>query len=670
MCGLAGILDFERSTSREVLRGSVESMAQAIAHRGPDDGGTFIDEAQGVALGFRRLSIIDTSAAGHQPMFSATGRYVIAFNGEVYNFNVLRADLQEAGATPLFRGHADTEVILAAVETWGIEAAVRRFIGMFAIALWDRERHILHLVRDRLGVKPLYYGFVGNKLLFGSEHKALAVHPDFSGEIDRDAVALFLRHSYVPAPETIYRGIFKMMPGTILDFHSGREGDPGSTTYWSAGEMAEAGVAAPFRGTEGQAVDRAEALLRDSVRLRMIADVPLGVFLSGGIDSSLITALMQEQSPGRIKTYSIGMDDSSFDEAPFARAMAAHLGTAHTEFRATPSEARDVIPQLPSIYDEPFADSSQIPTYMVSRLARQHVTVALSGDGGDEVFGGYVRYLAGAESWKWISRIPETLKPAVARILGLGSGARLSGPVDRLGAILPRRHRQSRLHEKLGKLARIVPSRSPDDLYERLIRQWPDGTVLGVSVLPPPLHSIPAAIRDPVQRMMYRDLVSYLPDDILVKVDRASMAVALETREPLLDHRLVEFAWTLPREMKIRHGEGKWILREILRRRVPPRLLDRPKAGFAIPVGNWLRGPLRPWAEELMDPSRLHRDGLLDVGIVQERWKEHLSGRRDWQDSIWAVLMLQAWMDRQKELAGRSIANAEASPALEARARP
>ena len=619
--------------------GIAVAMARCIAHRGPDDAGEWVDERSGFALGFRRLSIVDLSPAGHQPMRSASGRYVLAFNGEVYNYEEIRRELVGEGAAPAFRGHSDTEVMLAAVEAWGVEKAVQRFVGMFAIALWDRESQSLHLIRDRMGVKPLYLGRAGDTILFASELKAFAAHPEFRGEIDRDALASYFRYAYVPAPLTVYRGVRKVMPGTIVTIAAG--GETETTTYWSAAIVAAAGAANPFRGGDGEAAERLDTLLRESVALRMIADVPLGVFLSGGVDSSLVTALMQAQASAPVKTFSIGFAEQGYNEAPHAAAVARHLGTSHTELIVTPEEAMAVIPKLPRMYDEPFADSSQIPTYLVSALARRSVTVSLSGDGGDELFGGYYRYFAGHRVWNMIRRVPRPLRSVAARSLAAMATPRWDPLFDRW---MPRGLRQNRAAERFQKLARILPSSSEEAMYFELVSQWRN-VVLGASEPALPLDDRARwpALVDPVERMMYFDQVSYLPDDILVKVDRASMAVSLEAREPLLDHRLVELAWTLPLSMKIRNGEGKWLLRKVLDRYVPRELMERPKMGFGVPVGKWLRGPLRDWAEALLDEQRLRAEGFLDAGAIRSAWTAHLAGRGDWQHFLWTALMFQAW---------------------------
>ncbi|MFL6246943.1 MAG: asparagine synthase (glutamine-hydrolyzing) [Thermoanaerobaculia bacterium] len=620
MCGLTGFVGVPHST--DVLRSQVRAMSDAIVHRGPDDSGEFVDAEWGLAFGFRRLAIVDLSEAGHQPMTSASGRFVMMFNGEVYNYEAIRRELRNP---PKFRGHSDTEVMLAAIEEWGLDAAVKRFVGMFAIALWDRTEHTLHLVRDRMGVKPMYYGFSGRTFLFGSELKALRRHPDFNTVVDPAAVAAYLRYLYVPAPLSIYDGICKQMPGTIVTLRAGSR-DLEKRTYWSAAEAAEHGVANRFRGTETEAADALDALLRDAVALRMVADVPLGVFLSGGVDSSLVTALMQAQATQPVKTFTIGFEEGAYDEAKYAAAIAKHLGTAHTELYVTPKNALDVIPMLPTMYDEPFADSSQIPTYLVSKMARQHVTVSLSGEGGDEVFGGYRRYFEGQRVLRTFGRMPAPLRQLLGRGL-LAMPPRLWNRTMKQGGT------------QIPKLGRVLAARDLNDLYFELMTHWRNA-VPNAPELPRPASTL----SDPIERMMYLDQITYLPDDILAKVDRASMATSLEAREPLLDHRVVELAWTLPLEMKVRDGQGKQILRRVLDRYVPRTLIERPKMGFKVPIDTWLRGPLREWAEELLSERKLREQGLLDVAVVRKVWSDAMAGRGSYHDHLWAVLMLEAWL--------------------------
>jgi asparagine synthase (glutamine-hydrolysing) len=630
MCGVTGIV--AAGATAEELTGNVRRMCDALKHRGPDDAGEWVDAESGVALGFRRLAILDLSPAGHQPMESRSGRYVATMNGEIYNFEELHRELDGP-----WRGHSDTEVMLAAFDAWGIEAALQRFIGMFAIAVWDRERRQLLLIRDRMGVKPLYYGFAGKTFLYASELKAMRRHPDFHGTIDRGAVELYLRYMVVPAPRSIYEGISKLMPGTMLAF------DPATrametTTYWSAREAAMRGARNRFRGSEEEAAHELERLLRDAVRLRMISDVPFGVFLSGGVDSSLVAALMQEQSETPVRTFAMGFSEAAYDEARFASAVARHLRTNHTEMIVSTEDAVSVIPQLPSMYDEPFADSSQIPTHLVARLARKHVTVALSGDGGDELFGGYTRYFIGQRLFHRLATLPRSIRPALGRLL-------TSMPPRAWDRLLAPFFRQPRPGERVHKLARVFAANDPDAMYFELVSHW-SNVVIGSTEPESPLTDRASwpPLEDPIERMMYFDQLSYLPDDILTKVDRASMATSLEVREPLLDHRLVEFAWTLPLPMKVRGGRGKHVLRRVLDRYVPRPLIDRPKMGFGIPLAEWLRGRLRDWAESLLDASTMRQQGLLHPAPIREKWEEHVAGKGEWKYHLWAVLMLQAWL--------------------------
>ena len=644
MCGIAGFLS--RSDRLDLLA-TARAMANAIRHRGPDDCGEWVDARAGIALAQRRLSILDLSPEGHQPMASPSGRYVIVYNGEVYNYEQLRAQL------PGFRwrGHSDTEVMLAAFEAWGVERAVRAFIGMFAFALWDTQERQLHLVRDRLGIKPLYYGRCDGTILFASELKALRAHPAFDDSIDGGAVALFMRHNYIPQPYCIYRHFRKLAPGTILTVRLAEPlGEPAQ--YWSAREVAENGVQHPFGGDTEDACDELHKLLLDAIRLRMVADVPLGAFLSGGIDSSTVVALMQAQSTRRVRTFSIGFTETDYNEAPHAAKVARHLGTDHTELYVTAAEAQAVVPKLAQMFDEPFADSSQVPTFLVSALARQHVTVSLSGDGGDELFAGYPRYSLAKKIWRNTGRIPSFAKKAAASGVRAVSANRWNALFQAAAPILPGRWKQRRPGEQMHRFANTLLAPSVEELYRGIVSHWdPERLVLG-TIEPPTALTDPARqaeLSDLTYRMMYLDLISYLPDDILTKVDRASMAVSLEARVPLLDHRVVEFAWRLPMSMKVRNGQEKWILRQVLYKYVPRDFVERPKMGFGIPVGEWLSGPLRDWAEDLLNARLLEDQGLLDSDTVRGAWREHLEGRRNWQYHLWDVLMLQAWLAEQKK---------------------
>ncbi len=659
MCGLSGCL--VASGYPEDLRRSVTAMTQPLRHRGPDDEGLWIDAQAGIGLGHRRLSIIDLSREGHQPMVSASDRYVIALNGEIYNFRELRRQL-DAPAPPAgsvespirqhWRGHSDTEVLLAAIERWGLDGTLRKVVGMFAFALWDRAESTLHLARDRLGEKPLYYGWQGNSFLFGSELKALKAHPDFRAPIDRDALTLFLRHGYVPAPYSIHAGIHKLTPGTHLSVSRNlRDAKP--RQYWSAREEVERAQQSAFRGGEGEALERLEELIRQSLAGQMVADVPLGAFLSGGIDSSIVVSLMQQISPRPVRTFSIGFLEQGFDEANHARAVARHLGTEHTELYARPEDARAVIPRLPALYDEPFADSSQIPTFLLSTLAREHVTVTLSGDGGDELFGGYNRYSWVDRIWRGTGWAPRSLRVAVGKVLMKRSPDAWNRAFAIMLPVIPAASRFPDAGQKLHKLALSLSANSPEEIYLNLASQWMQPEKIVLQGREPVTAASDfagwARLGDITHRMMYADLVSYLPDDILVKIDRAAMGASLETRVPLLDHRLVEFAWRLPLAMKIRHGQGKWILRRLLRKFVPEELTTRPKMGFGVPIGDWLRGPLRQWADALLDESRLRREGYFNPAPILRKWSEHLSGKRDWQYHLWNVLMFQAWYEHQRD---------------------
>ena len=646
MCGIAGLLDLTRGETGEALAATAGGMIATLAHRGPDDEGVWVDAQSGVALGHRRLSILDLSAAGHQPMVSTSGRYVLTYNGEIYNFKEIARELSARGHR--FRGGSDTEVMLAAIEREGLERALERCNGMFAFALWDRQERKLHLGRDRLGEKPLYYGWVGHSFLFGSELKALRAHPGFRPTIDRGALLLYFRHNCIPAPYSIYSGISKLPPGTVLTLSgdASARGREVVTPYWSAQQVAEDGAREPFGASASELTDELDRLLTDAVGIRMHADVPLGAFLSGGIDSSLVVSLMQAQSGQRVKTFTIGLEDSAYDEAREAARVAHHLGTDHVEVQLTRQDALDVIPELPVLYDEPFGDSSQIPTFLVSQIARRDVKVSLSGDGGDELFAGYNRYSWTAPIWRASRWAPRPARRGMARAVTALSQETWDDLFRRLSVVLPPRLNVRIPGYKMHKLASVLPARSIEEIYLLLTSHWKQP-----ELLVPGATSPPSLITDrqrwpnhsnPVERMMYLDLVTYLPDDILVKVDRATMGVSLEGRVPLLDPRVVEFAWRLPLSLKLNQGQGKWLLRKVLHRYVPPELVERPKMGFGLPVGQWLREGLRPWAEELLSETRLRRDGLLDPAPVRALWSRHVSGDGDHQYELWDVLMLQA----------------------------
>jgi asparagine synthase (glutamine-hydrolysing) len=626
-------------------------MVRRISYRGPDDHGSWADAANGIALAHCRLSIVDLSPAGHQPMVSADGRFVVVFNGEIYNHMDIRQALESDGLAPPWRGHSDTETLLAALAGWGLAKAISEVRGMFAFAVWDRAERKLTLARDRMGEKPLYYGWQGSGakkcFLFGSELSAIKAHPLFQGDVDRDALSLLMRHNYVPAPYSIYRGIAKLEPGCSLTVSATRP-SPEITRYWSVAQVARAGVAEPFTGTPSEAVEALEVLLKSAVQQQMMADVPLGAFLSGGIDSSTVVALMQAQSSRPVKTFTIGFSEAGYNEAVHAKAVAQHLGTDHTEMYVSPQQALDVIPKLPKLYCEPFSDSSQIPTFLVSQLARQEVTVSLSGDAGDELFAGYNRYVLTQNLWGKVSRVALSVRSCVAAGIRGMSPAAWSNVLGPLQPFAPRSLRQANVGDKLHKTAGVLGAATLEELYLGLVTHWePEELVIGgnepVTCLRgnrPQLDGL-----DDVQCMMALDAMTYLPDDILCKVDRAAMAVSLESRVPFLDHRVVEFAWGIPQSMKIRDGVGKWILRQVLYRYVPKEMIERPKMGFGVPIDVWLRGPLKDWAEALLDEGRLRREGFFRPEPIRQKWREHLSGQTNWSYLLWNVLVFQAWLE-------------------------
>jgi asparagine synthase (glutamine-hydrolysing) len=639
MCGITGFLEFAERDQQE-RRSTLARMTARLAHRGPDDVGYWMDASGAVALGHRRLSILDLSPRGHQPMESVCGRYVLVYNGELYNFRALRQTLESLGHP--FRGDSDTEVLLEAIAQWGIADALPHFHGMFALAVWDRRERCLTLARDALGIKPLFYGWGRGCFLFASELKSIREHPSFVGEINRQALTQFFRHGYIPAPHSIYRNIFKLAPGCLLEVSTDHvTQDVSPSAWWRLSEVVSRGAADPFPGSPEEAVQALDRQLRDAIRSQMVSDVPLGALLSGGIDSSTVVALMQAESDRPIRTFTIGFAEQSHNEACDARAVAEHLGTEHTECYVTPAEARDVIPHLAQWYDEPFADSSQIPTALVAGIARRHVSVCLSGDGGDELFGGYDRYEVMRRRWRAIDRWPRGFRSVAACVA--------RSVADRLPLAIPRR--------KLRTLAEFASLQHPRDLYTRFNTHWRDAEalVLPDDRLPASTQesiAIPEPISDRfVETMMYLDARTYLPDDILVKVDRASMAVGLEVRVPLLDQRVVELAWRLPQDVKVRDRQPKWVLRQVLDRYVPRRLTDRPKMGFGVPIDAWLRGPLRDWAEDLLSADRLRREGVLHPEPIRARWREHLTGRYNWQYLLWDVLMFQAWLDETGAMA-------------------
>jgi asparagine synthase (glutamine-hydrolysing) len=644
MCGIAGIWSPGlRVAERTSI---VRRMAGCLAHRGPDAEGFWVPEDAPLAFGHRRLAVVDLTESGTQPMRSASGRWIIVFNGEIYNYRELRRELRQLGV--VFRGASDTEVLLAAIEEWGITRALRRCVGMFAIGLWDVELAELHIARDRLGEKPLYYASIGSTFAFSSELKALRSHPDWIGTVDRDALALFLRHTHVPAPLSIYEGVRKVRPGTVISLRlGGGIIDPIETVYWSAVQTALSAEEHRLAEPDDVLLDRVEDALSATISDQMIADVPLGAFLSGGIDSSLIVALMQRQSSKPVRTFTIGFSEGEFNEAHYAKAVATHLGTEHTEYVVTPREALDVIPLLPRLYDEPFGDSSQIPTYLVSRLARRDVTVALSGDGGDELFGGYARYAEAERLWARLNTVPFRLRTGAARALRTVPDAQWDSLLHAIAMIAPQRLRLD-TPGKVGRFSRLLSRDTREALYGHVASTWDDPTsvVLGSNVQTTAFSEVGRSVRlrSFREQMMLLDVVSYLPDDIMVKVDRAAMGVSLETRAPFLDHRFVELTMRLPFRMKVRDGVSKWTLRQLLCRHVPTALIDRPKMGFGVPMGDWLRGPLRPWAEELLSTRRLETEGYFDAGTIRSVWRDHLRGRSSYSGHLWPVLMFQAWL--------------------------
>jgi asparagine synthase (glutamine-hydrolysing) len=659
MCGIAGFLGGDWPGGADVAT-TLGRMGRSIRHRGPDHSDLWMDPESRVAFVHNRLSIVDPSPAGNQPMHSHSGRYVIIYNGEIYNHRDIRDELVAAGVNRSWAGHSDTETLLAAIEAWGIRSALDRAAGMFAFALWDNAERTLTLARDRLGEKPLYYGRQGGRggaFLFGSELKALAQYPAFNAEIDRQALTLFLRHGYIPAPFSIYRGIQKLLPGTFLTLSDAPD-EPVVEQYWSGARIAEAGISNPLAISDDEAIDELERLLESVIGRQMVADVPVGAFLSGGVDSPTVVALMQKLSPSPVKTFTIGFRETGYDEAEHARAIACHLGTDHADLHITPDDARTVIPKLPDIYDEPFADSSQIPTYLVASLARQQVKVSLSGDGGDEMFGGYNRHLLTAALWEKISKVPRPLRLAAASAIMAVPPSAWTRLGRSAGGMLPKLARVDRLGDKVHKGAPLLGSGSVAELYGGLLSQWrdPGSVVLGADE--PPSHATgygpELAGLGAIERMMALDMLGYLPDAILAKIDRAAMAVSLETRVPFLDHHVVEFAWRLPFNLKIRDGQSKWILRQLRYRYIPRDLIERPKMGFAVPIGDWLRGPLKEWAESLLDERRLRSEGYFRPEPIRRAWELHLSGRSDEQARLWVVLMFQSWLEANSAVAAHT----------------
>ena len=656
MCGITGIFGNLR---KEEFDSSIHEMSATLNHRGPDDAGTWINEENGVAFGHQRLSIIDLSSAGHQPMVSPCGRFTTVFNGEIYNHLQLRDKLNTSANKQSWKGHSDTETLVTAFSQWGIEKTLQQLVGMFAIAVWDFKEKRLFLIRDRFGEKPLYYGWSNGVFLFGSELKALQKYKRFSNQIDRGALSLYMKYMYVPTPYSIFRDIYKLEPGCILQIDKGtkpptlplfapfRDQGINIAQWYSISNMAQAGQKNLITD-QNDAVDLIEKTLLESVRSQLISDVPLGAFLSGGIDSSVITALMQKVCKDPVKTFTIGFEESSFNEAIYAKEVSRHLGTEHHELYVTSSDAFKVIPHLPTLYDEPFADSSQIPTYLVSKLARESVTVSLSGDAGDELFGGYNRYLWGSRVWNKVRWMPLIVR----QTLGVAINKISVNTWDSIGNSLPNSSRVSLMGDKAHRMAhRLKNVKSLDDVYHSIVTEGykEDGLVVNdkaALITKLDNNDIVSGIVDFEHRMMLLDSLTYLPDDILTKVDRAAMGVSLETRIPFLDYRVAELAWRLPLDTKINNGETKWPIRQVLYKYVPKELIERPKAGFAIPVGQWIRGPLREWAADLLNEERIRREGYFNPELVQQLWQQHLSGKYDWTPRLWAILMFQAWLDK------------------------
>jgi asparagine synthase (glutamine-hydrolysing) len=645
VCGFAGFIDLDHRMSPAEWDRTGRAMGEAIAHRGPDDWGTHVEPEAGLVLSFRRLSIIDLSEAGHQPMLSASRQSVIVFNGEIYNAREIGRDLAAVGHR--FRSRSDTEVIIEAFERWGIDTVLPRLVGMFAIAWFDRRNQRLTLVRDRLGKKPLYFGKIRGTFFFGSQPKAFFPHPDWRAEIDRTSVAAFMRYGYVPAPRSIYVGIESLRPSERVHVYDGNI--TGRDLYWNVRKIAAEAQRSARRVPDAVAKEELAAILSDAVNQRSVSDVPLGAFLSGGIDSSTVVALMQNMNTRPIKTFSIGFEEAEYDESRHAAAVARHLGTEHYELIVRPEDALAVVPLIPDYYDEPFADPSQVPTYLLCKLTRQHVTVALSGDGGDELLAGYTRYRLANEVLAGVRAIPRRLRPVIARLL-----RRTPDTVWRhLQSLVPRRYGSSPIAGRIHRLARLIDAGGEERVFQGIVGQWPEPErlVRGVTHEDDPIwtgelsHQFP----DTTRRFQMLDTLTYLPGDILVKVDRASMGVALEARAPLLDHRVVEYTFGLPCEMLVRNGETKWLLRQVLYDHVPRALVNRPKTGFMMPIDHWLRGPLRDWAEDLLDSRRMEETGILDPTLIRKTWEQHLSGQINWQYRLWCVLMFEAWRRRWSE---------------------
>ncbi|AGE25019.1 asparagine synthase (glutamine-hydrolyzing) [Pseudomonas poae] len=651
MCGFSGIFQ----AGNDDLVSVITRMNDALTHRGPDDRGVWVDDNVGLALGHRRLAIVELSEAGHQPMYSSCGRFVIAFNGEIYNHAELRRKLDIEGLSPpVWRGNSDTEVLVTGLARWGVEKTLQASVGMFAFALWDRQEQVLTLARDRMGEKPLYYGWQDDTLLLGSELKAIKAFPQFIWEVDRNALALLLRHNCIPAPYSIYKGIAKLEPGhyvmlALNNLPAAKAAVP--QAYWRFNDAVANGIANPFQGTPEQATDLLEAQLRSTIGQQMLADVPLGAFLSGGVDSSTIVAMMQAQSTQPVLTFTIGFDEGGYDEATHAKAVARHLGTQHTELYVRPEDALAMIARLPSMYCEPFSDSSQIPTFLVSQMASKHLKVVLSGDGGDELFGGYNRYLTAKKVWSKMQQLPPFARQLSAELLRSLSPSSWDTLFHIFKPLLPRRLHLSTPGDKAHKLSEVLKLADGHEFYHRLNSHWADPASVVIDGKEPKTIFTDSS-RWPQTNsfehwMMAMDAQTYMSDDIMVKLDRATMAASIEGRVPLLDHRIVELAWRMPLDLKIRNGQGKWLLREVLYRHVPKELIERPKQGFGIPLDSWLRGPLRDWAEELLSEDRLRSEGYFHAEPIRHKWAEHLSGKKNWQHHLWDILMFQAWLAEQ-----------------------
>ncbi|MBI3038293.1 asparagine synthase (glutamine-hydrolyzing) [bacterium] len=652
MCGITGFIHFNRDFSTEDSVNIASKMADTLYHRGPDYGNVWVDAKHGIGLGHRRLSIMDLSSEGSQPMISRSGRFVLVFNGEIYNFQEIRNEVEEnlQADSTIWKGRSDTEVLLAGFELWSVPETLRRLVGMFAFALWDKKESTLFLARDRIGEKPLFYGVINNTLLFGSELKALKAHPHWKGEISRSSLVLFLRFNYLPSPYSIYNKIFKLPQGTFLEIKWIDHFElPKPTSYWSPPLFTEKLEKTHPEESEQETVRRLENLLKDSVKKRLVSDVPVGVFLSGGIDSTTVASLAKDQYPAALKTFTIGFHEDGYNEANYAKEVAKHLGTDHTELYVDSKEAMDVIPKLPVLFDEPFSDSSQIPTFLLAKLAKKEVTVCLSGDGGDEIFGGYNRYFWGEIIWKTMGWVPHEIKQGISNFISSRRPLKWQRVWKDFSFLVPNDLRVMNFEEKLQKVAKILSAKSPGAFYNDLVSDWPnpEGVVLGGKEPPTILTSSSKydGYAGFAQRMMSLDFATYLPDDILVKLDRACMGVSLEARTPFLDHRIVEFALKMPLSVKIRKMQGKWILRQILYKYVPQKLVERPKMGLGVPIGFWLRGPLRDWAETLLSERRIKEEGFFNVKPIRQKWLEHLSGEKNWQNSIWSILMFQAWLE-------------------------